>query len=90
MLSVCGLTKCVNGADVRMIERRSGARLLLEATHTGGVRGQCSRQELDRDLSREAKIGGKPNFTHPASSKRADELVGVEARARADRHDEGL
>jgi hypothetical protein len=45
------LPQIEDGEDIRMAQRRSGPRFLLEAPQTIGVLGESERQNLDRNLS---------------------------------------
>ena len=52
------LADLVDGADVRMIERRRRARLAMEALHRAGVAGEIVRQELESDVPAETQVLG--------------------------------
>ena len=57
--------------DVRMIERRSRARLLAKALQAVGIDGEAPRQDLDRDAAVQPLVDGGVHRAHPA---RADLL----------------
>ena len=63
---------------------RSG--LLLEAADASRVLGQVGGKELERDLATQPHLGRQPHLPHPARSKRANELIGVQPRAGAEGH----
>ena len=50
--------------QVRVIQRRHGARLLLEAAQPVGVGRELGRQRLDRDLAIEPRVARPPDLTH--------------------------
>ena len=65
----------VDGADVRMVEGRRGARLALEP-FDGRRRGRhFGRQELQRDRTAEPEILGLVHDTHAARADALDDLV---------------
>ena len=59
----------VNGQDVRMVERASGAGFALKAANALGVRGVLRRQKLQRDLALESRITRQINLAHPADAQ---------------------
>ena len=68
--------------DVRMVERRGGARLLLEAAQPADVLADLERQDLDRDLAPEARVASAVDLSHPAFTQQVDDLVRTEPRSR--------
>ena len=50
------LADVVDAADVRMVERRDGPRLALEACAQVGVASKSARQDLDRDGAIESRV----------------------------------
>ena len=50
------LVEAVDGADVRMIQRRRGARFAAEALDRFIARGVARRQNLERDLAARASV----------------------------------
>ncbi len=77
-----------DGEDVRVIERRGGPRLLLEAADALGVGAQGGGEDLDRHVAPEARVPGAVDLPHPARAERADDLVRAEPRAGGE-HGEG-
>jgi hypothetical protein len=53
------LADVVDRKDVRMVQRRSRARLLLEPLQTFGAGRKGGGQDLDRDLMSEAWIAAR-------------------------------
>ena len=68
VLAVARLIKRVNGADVRVIERRRGAGLLFETLDASGIAGEVAGQELQGHLAPQPQLGGEPHFTHASGS----------------------
>ena len=75
------LFESVDGADVRMIERRQQLRLALEARHALGIIGQRRGQQLQRDVAAERGIAGAIDLAHAAGAEQRDDLVRAEDRA---------
>ena len=73
----------VERADVRMRQLRDRLCLPLKALPDLGGRGQVRGQDLDRDRSIEPRVPRLPHLPHAAGSKRGENLVGTEARSRA-------
>ena len=66
----------VDGADVRMIERRGGPRFAAEPFDRGRVGVDRRGQELQRHLASERQILGEVDNAHPAAAKqRLDSVV---------------
>lgn len=61
--------------QIWMIERGRGSRLLLKAPHAFFVSGEICGKELEGDPPAQPRVAGKVDLAHPASSKRADDLV---------------
>src|SRR5215472_17342035 len=70
----------VQGADVRMIERRNGARLALEPFTVRRT------EDLDRDGSVQTRVSGFPDFSHPARADGGKDLIGTKLVADRERH----
>ena len=68
-------TDVVQRADVRMIERRRGARLALETVERGRILRQPGRQELHRHLPAQASVLGPIDDTHPAFADLVEDAV---------------
>ena len=73
------LADVVDGQDVRMVERRGRARLLLEALTAAGVGGQGLGQHLDRDLAPEPRVPRPIHLAHAAGAERREDLVRIRA-----------
>ena len=69
------LADVVDRADVRMVQRRGGARLALEALERLRVARQLARQELERDLAAEARVLGAVDDTHAAAAEPVEDAV---------------
>ncbi len=65
-LAVVGLVDLVDRADVGMVERRGGLRLLQEPLLGRLVAGQIRREELDGDLALQARVLGRVDDPHAA------------------------
>ena len=63
----------VDGADVRMVQRRGGTRLLLEALERVGVAFSFSRQELQRNVASELAVLRLVHHAHAARAQAAHE-----------------
>ena len=67
----------VEGADVRVVERRDRARFSLEPLAHLGVVGKMRREDFHRDVAPEARVLGAVDLAHPARAERAENLVGT-------------
>ena len=67
----------VHRGDVGVVERRSRARLLLEARQPLRVAGEFARQHLDRHLAPEPSVLGQPHFAHASGPELLENLVGT-------------
>ena len=65
----------VDGGDAGMVEGSEEVGLAAKAAQALGVVGELRRQDLDRDLSAEARIEGAVHLTHAARPERAPHLV---------------
>ena len=72
--------------DVRMVQRRNRAGLLLEATDAVGVRGQILWQHLDGDVAIKACVARAIHLAHPAAAEERDDFVRAEAHTRFQGH----
>ena len=59
----------VDGADIWVVQRRSGARFALEALHGRPFAGQFFRQELQSDASAKLDVFCFVNHAHAAAPK---------------------
>jgi hypothetical protein len=66
------------GADVRVLERRDGARLPTKTLAEPGIGSERRRQHLDGDRPFQAAVARLVNFAHPARTERAHDLVRAE------------
>jgi hypothetical protein len=65
----------VNGADIRMVKRRSSLRLTLEAFEGLMVSGYIVWQEFQCDKTMEARVFGFVDDTHAATAELLDDSV---------------
>ena len=71
-----------DGQDVRVIERRRGARLHLEAAKAIRVRDEFARQHLHGDVASQSRVVALINLAHSAGAQRPDDFVWPDSRAR--------
>ncbi len=71
----------VQGADVRVVQRRDGARLTLEARAPLRRGRRLLAQDLDGDGTIEPRVPGVVHLSHAAGAQRPDDLVRSEAGA---------
>ena len=64
-----GFSNLVDRRDIRMIERRQGAGLALEARQPLGARGELLRQDLDCHLASELRVLGAIYRPHTTLAK---------------------
>jgi hypothetical protein len=76
----------VNGEDVGVRKRRDRARFALEPGHPVGVRGECRRQDLDRDVPPQPRVTRAIHFAHPAGAEGVQDLVPADSGARLEAH----
>jgi hypothetical protein len=65
----------VNRADVDVIDRRSRARFLKEASLRVGVAHELRREELERHEAAKPEVLGLVDHTHPASADLGDDAI---------------
>ncbi len=75
------LAHFVNRQNVRMVERRGRARLLLETAQRTGAVNQSRRQRLQRHFARERGIFREVHPAHSAGAQRREDPVMAHARA---------
>ncbi len=68
----------VDRDDVRVVERRRGARFLLEAPDRVGVAGERGPQQLHRDLAAKPGVVRQVDLAHPAAADQRQHLVGAD------------
>ena len=71
----------VNGQDVRMIERRRGARFVQETAQPLGVAAELRPQHFERDRPAQRRIGGLVDLAHPAAAQQALNLIAADGAA---------
>ena len=81
-----GAIDVVNRDDVRVVERRRGFRLLLEAPCPVGIGDLRRGQHLDRDRPVQAGVTGLVDRAHAAFAELLGDLVGTQPRARRQGH----
>ena len=64
-----------------------GARLVLEAPPPLRVVGKLVGQDLDRDLTRQARVAGAVHLAHAPGPEGAEDLVGTQAGSRFEGHE---
>ena len=69
-----------------MIQCRSGVRLLFEACPAGRVGQDVGRENLQRNVATETRVARPIHFSHPASAKRADNLIRTQTNASRQGH----
>src|SRR5262245_24717253 len=72
--------------DVRMVQRRSRARLAFETSQCLGTSRERRVDHLDRHLAAQARITGAIHRAHPAGAEEADDFVWTETGARSQWH----
>jgi hypothetical protein len=75
VVTVAVTTDIVDGADVRIVERRNRARFVFEALSRLGIVGQRPNQHFDRDRPVEPRVARAVDLPHPARAKRRQNLV---------------
>ena len=78
--------EAVNGADVRMIERREHLRLAAEPGDPIGIVCKALGQELQRDVAPEPGVARAEHRPHPSGADRRDDLVRAERSAGFEGH----
>src|ERR1700693_363277 len=76
----------VNGADMRMRERRDRSCLAFESSLQVRAVREMGREDLDRHISSETRVLRFVDLPHPARAERREDLVGAEARPGGERH----
>ena len=76
-----GFFEPVDAGDVRMIQRGEHFRFALEARESIGITGQRRRQDLDRDLALQPRVGRPIHLPHAALADLGGDFVDAEARA---------
>ena len=76
------LADVIDRADVRMVDRRDGARLTVEPFERDRVAGDGRRKDFDRDVAIEPGVAGAIDFAHATGTDRLEDFVGTESCAR--------
>ena len=84
-LAVC-LLETVDRGDLRVVERREKMSLALEALKASSVFRNLSRQDLDRHVPPELRVGGAVDLPHPPGPEELEDLVRAEALPRRQSH----
>ena len=66
--------QAVDRRDVGMVQRRQHLGFALEARQALGIGGERRRQDLDRHLALEPRVGGAIDLAHTAGAERRDDL----------------
>ena len=69
-----------------MVERRRGARFLLEAKEPRLVVDQLRREDLQRHVAVQRGVGGAVDLSHSSRTDGADDLVAAETGSGSDGH----
>ena len=75
------LAYVINGADIGMVQRRSGLRFALESSERAGVVADIFGKEFQCDVAAEAIVFGFVDDTHPAASKALQNAIVRESLA---------
>jgi hypothetical protein len=81
-----GFADVVDRQDVRVVQGRRRAGLLLEAEASRAILGDGLRQHLDRDLAAELRVPRPVHLAHPSRAERRDDLVRPQAGSGCDGH----
>jgi hypothetical protein len=76
-----GFFEPVDGSDVGVFELGENLCFALETGQTLGVLGDVFRQDLDRDVTLELRVGRAVDLAHAARTERGGDLVRTEPRA---------
>ena len=77
----------VHREDVRVIQRRSGSRFLLEALKPAGIGRGIRGKHLDRDVAPESRVATAIDLAHSARAEQGKDFVGTEMDTGCQRHD---
>src|SRR3984893_17337 len=75
------LADFMDGGDVRMIERRGGLCFLSEAPHAVLIRGEVSRQNLERNLAVKLGVLGEIDLAHATRTELGNDAIVRQAGA---------
>ena len=85
-LAVCRFVDLVDGADIRMVERRSGLGFEHEPLVGEAVACEVRRQYLERHLAIESRIAGLIHDSHAAATDAGNDFVRAESSASFKHH----
>ena len=77
----------VHREDVRVIQRRSGSRFLLEALKPAGIGRGIGGKNLDRDVAPKPRVATAIDLAHPARAEQRKDFVGTEMDTGCQRHE---
>jgi hypothetical protein len=75
------LLEAVDGGDVRIVQGREHFRFALKTREPIVVRCQCRRQDLDRDLALQFRVGRPKHLAHSPFTDLGRDVVDAEARS---------
>ena len=78
--------EAIDGGDIGVVETRQDLRFPLEPGQAIRIVREFVRQDLERDLTVELRVGGLPDLAHPALADESGHLVVAEAGLRSHRH----
>ena len=73
-----------------MVQRRGGARFLLEAPQAIRIGGERRGQNLDRHVTVESGVARPIDLAHTAGTDRGDDFVVIETRPLDEAHSPGI
>ena len=76
----------VERADMRMVQRRDGARFAIESLAQIRIRSNVRGQDFDGDCTFEARVARFVDLAHAASAQRGNDFVRPEANTGRERH----
>ncbi len=79
------LFNAVDGADVRMVERREHFRFAMETRQAVRVAGDLRAEALQGDVTMKPGVPSSIHHPHATRAQRGQHLIGAERRSRADR-----
>ena len=79
-------SKLVDGENIRMVQSRRGAGLLLETAQAIGIARQRGRENLDSDIAPELRIARAIHFAHTSGAERCDDFISSELCPSLKRH----
>jgi len=80
------MARLVDDHDVRVVEGRRGAGLLLEPREELGVFRILFAKDLQRDFPVQTRVAGSVYLSHPSAAERSENPVGTESGSRRQDH----